>query len=191
MITLAIEFRTGFLGFNKDDVLNYVHLKDRELKALSSELKTKIAELEARLERLKEEHLSDVSTIEKLSKENVELNIKAAEYDRKTAEIDAMSANIGKLYLVSKSTAKTIVANAEESSKAVEAQTEKSIENIETTQASLKDLAEEILSASQSFVSRIGEFNRSLESAKTKVGENKNNSATVSEEFAELYAKLG
>ena len=134
MIILAIEFRTGFLGFNKDDVLNYVHLKDRELKALSTELRSKIAELEERLERLKEEHLSDVSTIEKLSKENVELNLKASEYERKTAEIDAMSANIGKLYLVSRSTAKTIVTSAEESSKVVENQTEKSIENIETAQ---------------------------------------------------------
>ncbi len=188
---MAIEFRTGFLGFNKDDVLNYVHLKDRELKALASELNAKIKELEERLEVLKKEHLSDVSTIDKLSKENAELNIKASEYDRKTAEIDAMSANIGKLYLVSKSTAKTIVNSAEENSKAVEAQTAKSIENIEITQASLKDLAEEILSASQNFVSRIGEFNRSLESTKSKVDENKQGASAVSEEFAELYAKLG
>ncbi len=188
--TMAIEFRTGFLGFNKDDVLNYVHLKDRELKTLSAELNAKIAELEKRLDRLKEEHLSDISTIEKLSKENTELNIKASEYDRKTAEIDAMSANIGKLYLVSKSTAKTIVADAEESSRIVSAQTDKSIDNIEQTQASLKELAEEILSASQSFVSRIGEFNRTLEDAKSKIDENKSNSSAVSEEFAELYAKL-
>ena len=49
---MAIEFRTGFLGFNKDDVLNYVHLKDRELKVLSSELNAKIKELEERLEVL-------------------------------------------------------------------------------------------------------------------------------------------
>ncbi len=187
---MAIEFRTGFLGFNKDDVLNYVHLKDRELKDLSASLNARVAELEARLERLKEEHLSDISTIEKLSRENAELNIKAAEYDRKTAEIDAMSANIGKLYLVSKSTAKTIVADAEASSRIVTAQTDKSIENIENAQASLKDLAEEILSASQGFVSRIGEFNRTLEDAKSKVDENKSSSKAVSEEFAELYAKL-
>ena len=50
--------------------------------------------------------------------------------------------------------------------------------------------AEEILSASQGFVSRIGEFNRSLEDAKSKVDENKSNSSAISEEFAELYAKL-
>ena len=187
---MAIEFRTGFLGFNKDDVLNYVHLKDRELKALSTELNTRIKELEAKLEQLKEEHLSDVSTIEKLSKENLELNIKAAEYDQKTAEIDAMSANIGKLYLVSRSTAKSIVSDAEENSRIVSMQTDKSIENIENAQASLKELAEEILSASQGFVSRIGQFNRTLEDAKTTVDKNKDHSAMVSDEFAELYAKL-
>lgn len=187
---MAIEFRTGFLGFNKDDVLNYVHLKDRELKVLSSELNAKIKELEERLEVLKKEHLSDISIIDKLTKENSELNIKVAEYDSKTAEIDAMSAKIGKLYLVSRSTAKTVVDEAQANAQIAEAQTEKSLQNIESTQASLKELAEEILSASQGFVSRIGEFNRSLEDAKSKVDENKSNSSAISEEFAELYAKL-
>lgn len=187
---MAIEFRTGFLGFNKDDVLNYVHLKDRELKVLSSELNAKIKELEERLEVLKNEHLSDISIIDKLTKENSELNIKVAEYDSKTAEIDAMSAKIGKLYLVSRSTAKTVVDEAQANAQIAEAQAEKSLQNIESTQASLKELAEEILSASQGFVSRIGEFNRSLEDAKSKVDENKSNSSAISEEFAELYAKL-
>lgn len=187
---MAIEFRTGFLGFNKDDVLNYVHLKDRELKVLSSELNAKIKELEERLEVLKKEHLSDISIIDKLTKENSELNIKVAEYDSKTAEIDAMSAKIGKLYLVSRSTAKTVVDEAQANAQIAEAQAEKSLQNIESTQASLKELAEEILSASQGFVSRIGEFNRSLEDAKSKVDENKSNSSAISEEFAELYAKL-
>ena len=187
---MAIEFRTGFLGFNKDDVLNYVHLKDRELKVLSSELNAKIKELEERLEVLKKEHLSDISIIDKLTKENSELNIKVAEYDSKTAEIDAMSAKIGKLYLVSRSTAKTVVDEAQANAQIAEAQTEKSLQNIESTQASLKELAEEILSASQGFVIRIGEFNRSLEDAKSKVDENKSNSSAISEEFAELYAKL-
>lgn len=187
---MAIEFRTGFLGFNKDDVLNYVHLKDRELKVLSSELNAKIKELEERLEVLKKEHLSDISIIDKLTKENSELNIKVAEYDSKTAEIDAMSTKIGKLYLVSRSTAKTVVDEAQANAQIAEAQTEKSLQNIESTQASLKELAEEILSASQGFVSRIGEFNRSLEDAKSKVDDNKSNSSAISEEFAELYAKL-
>ena len=187
---MAIEFRTGFLGFNKDDVLNYVHLKDRELKVLSSELNAKIKELEERLEVLKKEHLSDISIIDKLTKENSELNIKVAEYVSKTAEIDAMSAKIGKLYLVSRSTAKTVVDEAQATAQIAEAQAENSLQNIESTQASLKELAEEILSASQGFVSRIGEFNRSLEDAKSKVDENKSNSSAISEEFAELYAKL-
>ena len=187
---MAIEFRTGFLGFNKDDVLNYVHLKDRELKLLSSELGAKIKELEERLEALKKEHLSDLETIERLSKTNAELNIKVAEYDSKSAEIDAMSAKIGKLYLVSRSTAKTVVDEAQSSAQILDAQTDKSLQNIESAQASLKELADEILSASQGFVSRIGEFNRTLEDAKSKVDENKSNSSAVSEEFAELYAKL-
>lgn len=188
---MAIEFRNSLLGFNKDDVLSYVHMKDSELKALSNTLNDRIDQLQRQLEALKEEHLSALGTIGSLTHENDILKIKVNEYDRKVEEIDAVSAKIGKLYLVSKSTAKTIVDKAEESSEAVSSQTEKNLNSIEDTQASLKEIAESILSASQSFVSRLDQLQTSLTDVKSKVGANTSDSMRVSEEFAELYAKLG
>ncbi len=188
---MAIEFRNSLIGFNKDDVLSYVHMKDSELKALSNSLGNRIDELQKQLDALKEEHLSALGTIGSLTRENDVLKIKVSEYDQKVEEIDAVSAKIGKLYLVSKSTAKTIVDKAEESSEAVTTQTEKNLSSIEDTQASLKEIAESILSASQSFVSRLDELQNSLTDVKSKVGNNSSDSMKISEEFAELYAKLG
>ncbi len=188
---MAIEFRNSLLGFNKDDVLNYVHMKDHELKSLSASLNARIEELQGQLETLKAEHLSALGTIGTLTQEKDVLKVKVDEYDKKSADIEAMSAKIGKLYLVSKSTAKTIVENAENSSAAVNSQTEKNLENIESTQTSLKEIAESILAASQTFVSRIDDLQTSLTEVKSRVGNNDSETAKISEEFAELYAKLG
>ena len=39
---MAVEFRTSFLGFNRDDVLDYIHKKYADMKILSASLKDKI-----------------------------------------------------------------------------------------------------------------------------------------------------
>ena len=187
---MSIEFRNSFLGFNKDDVLSYVHLKDCELKNLSNNLNARIDELQKQLEDLKAEHLSALNTVGALTRENTGLKEKVDEYDKKATELETMSANIGKLYLVSKATAKSIVDKSEENSAIVAQQTEKQLKNIDDTQASLKNIAENILSASKNFVSRLDELQFALHEAKGKVNDNTSESTKVSEEFAELYAKL-
>lgn len=188
---MSIEFRNSFFGFNKDDVLNYVHMKDHELKNLSNSLNTKIDELQKQLDELKAEHLAALNTVGTLTRENGELKIKVDEYDKKANDLELMSANIGKLYLVSKATAKSIVEKSEESSAAIALQNERQLKNIENTQSSIKDIAESILSASKGFVTHLDELQSSLDAVKGKVASNNTESAQVSEEFAELYAKLG
>lgn len=188
---MSIEFRNSLLGFNKDDVLSYVHLKDCELKNLSNNLNTRIDQLQKQLEDLKAEHLSSLNTIGVLTRENSGLKEKVEQYDKKANELETMSANIGKLYLVSKATAKSIVSKSEENSAIVAEQNERQLKNIDETQASLKDIAENILSASKNFVSRLDELQSSLHDVKSKVNSNDDESAKISEEFAELYAKLG
>ena len=188
---MSIAFRNSLLGFNKDDVLNYVHMKDCELKNLSNNLNTKIGELQKQLDALKEEHLTALGTVGNLTRENGELKAKVDEYNKKSSELDLLSTNIGKLYLVSKASAKSIVNKSEESSAVIALQNEKQLENIEDTQSSLKDIAESILTASQSFVSKLDELQTSLNDIKGKVSSNNTETAKISEEFAELYAKLG
>ena len=188
---MAIEFRNSLLGFNKDDVLSYVHLKDSELKNLSNKLNARIDELQKQLESLKAEHLSVLGTVDSLSRENSQLKEQVDEYNKKTEEIETMSANIGRLYLVSKASAKSIVDKSEESAMLVSEHNDMQLTNIDDAQSSLKNIAESILSASKSFVSRLDEFESSLNEVKGRVNENTTQNVKISEEFAEIYAKLG
>ena len=188
---VAIEFRNGLFGFNKTDVLNYVHKKDAEFKELSSTLNGEIKTLKTDLKELRAEHDNALAVIASITAEKEALKAKVEEYDRKSREIDDLSAKIGKLYLVSKSSAKNIVSKAEENSNMITAETDKNLANLETTQASLKEIAEEILTASQSFVDKLDALQGSLTAAKFKVSENKAASEVISDEFAEIYAKLG
>ena len=188
---MAVEFRTGFLGFNKDDVLNYVHKKDYELKALSKELNTQIDGLKAELDALKTEYNDALVTVATLSFENSELKTKVAEFEAKAAEIEALSEKIGKLYLVSKTTANTIVKKAQENSELVARQTAEQIESLEAGKQSLKEITENILTASQGFVNNLETINESLDNTKSAISKNEEEKIEVSEEFAELYAKLG
>ena len=188
---MAIEFRNSLLGFNKDDVLSYVHLKDSELKNLSNKLNARIDELQKQLEALKAEHLSALGTIGTLTRENDELKETVDEYNKKSDELEIMSTNIGKLYLVSKATAKSIVDKSEENAEIIDKENKKQLNTIDETQGSLKEIAESILSASKSFVSRLDELQTSLHDVKNKVNDNSTQNIKISEEFAELYAKLG
>ncbi len=188
---MSIEFRNALFGFNKNDVLEYVSLKDKELKRLSVTLNTKISELQKQLDALKEEHIESLKTIGNLTAQNDDLKETVAEYEQKADEIEDLGNKIGKLYLVSKASAKNIVDRAEESSSLVAEQTDKSLENLEVTQSNLKEIAENILSASKNFVDKLDSLQESLNSTKEQICENKEESSQISDDFAELYAKLG
>ncbi len=187
---MSIEFRNALLGFNKNDVMEYVSIKDKELKRLSVTLNAKIDELQNQLETLKSEHLQSLKTIGSITAENDNLKAVVAEYDRKAQEIEDMGNKIGKLYLVSKASAKNIVTKAEQSSSLVAEQTNKNLENLELTQTDLKEIAESILTASQNFVEKLDSLQESLANAKLQISENNEESSQISEDFAELYAKL-
>ena len=96
---MAIEFRNALLGFNKNDVLEYVAQKDKELKRLSVTLNSRIDKLSQELEVLKNEHQSSLSTIGNLTIENDNLKACIAEYEKKIDEIEDIGNKIGKLYL--------------------------------------------------------------------------------------------
>lgn len=188
---MAVEFRTGFLGFNKDDVLSYVHKKDLELKTLSKELNEKIEQLNKQLKTLEQEHKDALITVAAISSENDVLKARAAEVENQALELENLGSKIGKLYLMSKATAKTMVENAEENLAISDKQAEENIRSIELTQESLKEIVAKVLASSEEFVNNLDSLNHSLEGAKEQISDNKEVSVNVSEEFAELYSKLG
>ena len=187
---MSVIFRNSFLGFNKDDVLNYVHKKDAELNSLSKQLNEIISKLKNEVSTLKNEFDTLNSSYNQTVKENMELKVKLNEFEEKAAEIENLSTKIGKLYLVSKSSAKTIVEKAEENSAVITSQVEENLSKIENTNIAVNDITLKIISACETFASELNSLNSSLEEAKTMVTDNKSKSIKVSEEFAEIYEKL-
>ena len=127
---MAVEFRTSFLGFNRDDVLDYIHKKDADMKILSASLKDKIKSLEEELSSIKTDFSEALKNNAELSEKNEELTAKINEFEAKKDEIESLSRKIGKLYLVSKSSAKSIVDRAEETASIINEQAQIRLKNI-------------------------------------------------------------
>ncbi len=187
---MAVEFRTSFLGFNRDDVLNYVHKKDADTKVLVASLNDKIKALEGELSSIKADLGEALKSNAELIAQNEELTSSLNDYKAKEEEIESLSRKIGKLYLVSKSSAKSIVDRAEETASIINEQAEIRLKNITETEDSLHEITKQIVSASEKYVSELGMIENSLAEAKVKVSERDAERVRISEEFAEIYEKL-
>lgn len=187
---MSVIFRNSFIGFNKDDVLDYVHKKDTELNSLSKSLNDTISKLNNEIKDLKSKLEILNNSYNQTIKENMELRMQLNAFEEKAAEIENISTKIGKLYLVSRSSAKSIVEKAEENSAVINSQIEDNLNNIETTNTAVNDITLKIISACENFASELATLNNSLEEAKVKVSGNTAKSVKISEEFAEIYEKL-
>ncbi len=187
---MAIKFRSSFLGFNRDDVLEYVHKKDADMKILSASMNDKIKALEEELSSLKADFGAAVKNNRELTDKNRELEAQICTYKDKEEEIESLSRKIGKLYLISKSSAKSIVDRAEESASIINEQARIRLANITETEDSLHDITKQIVAASEKYVSELSIIENSLAEAKVKVSERDAERVRISEEFADIYEKL-
>lgn len=187
---MAVEFRSSFFGFNRDDVFDYVHKKDAEMKILTASMNEKLHVLEEELAQLKADFNEAVKNNSELSSENSRLSSELEVFKSKSDEIDSLSRKIGKLYLVSKSSAKSIVERAEENAQILDEQTKLRLSNIEQTEESLHTITKHIVSASEKYVSELSSLSVSLAEAKEKVGNKDAERIRISEEFSEIYEKL-
>lgn len=188
---MATEFRTAFLGFNRDDVLKFVHKKDYEMKAAKEKASTEIATLKALTEELTAKLQSATTENLHLSKENAEMKVRLDEFEAQAESINNTAEKIGKLYLVSKTSAKTILDKAHESSVAISNETSKNLENIVLTQDALSDIKSRLISSADEFIKELEGLNSSLNTAKDTLNKNSEEQIKVSAEFAEIYQKLG
>ncbi|MCQ2478591.1 MAG: DivIVA domain-containing protein, partial [Clostridia bacterium] len=108
MNKMSVGFRKSFLGFNCEDVMSYIEDSHKSFMKKEEELNGKISELNKTVSNLS-------SDIEDLNKTNEALQDKVKEYTSKQDEIERLSQNIGKLYLVAQSNAKAIVKNSVDS----------------------------------------------------------------------------
>ena len=188
---MATEFRTAFLGFNRDDVLKYVHKKDFDMKAAHEKSTAEICQLKTSLEKLTAELEATAKENEALKKDNADIKQRLDEFESQIDSINNTAEKIGKLYLVSKTSAKAIVDKAHESSVLVNNETSKNLENIVLTQEALSEIKSRIISSADGFIKELDGLNVSLKDAKDTLTTNTEEQVKVSAEFAEIYQKLG
>ena len=105
MNKMSVGFRKSLFGFNSDDVIAYIEQSHKKFSAKEKELNQKIDELDGTIANVNAQ-LEDL----KVAKANVEAQLK--EYTDKHDEIERLSQNIGKLYLVAQANAKSIMQNS-------------------------------------------------------------------------------
>jgi len=171
---MAIGFRKSLFGFNSDDVISYIERTHKSYAEKEAVLKVKIKELDNSLATANDE----LEAI-KQAKEKIEEELKV--YTDKYVEIERLSQNIGKLYLVAQANANSIMQASQESSELSRKEVVRNLTSIEDAHGSLNELKTEILRTSAGFAAKVEVLMSELEATREKINQN---ISTISENTA-------
>lgn len=180
---MAVGFRKSFLGFNCEDVLNYIETSHKTHSEKEKELNGEINNLNGTIESLKKQ-LSD------LTAERDEISAKLQEFNKKYEEIDRLSQNIGKLYLVAQSNAQAIMRNAVENSTMAQTEVDTNVNAISNAHQSLTDIRNEINETSATFTKKVSELINSLDETRRQITDNTADTELRKGEFAAVVQML-
>ena len=180
---MSIGFRKSLFGFNCDDVIDYVEKTHRKFKNKADELTQKADDLSTQL------HLSQ-EAYEKLLAEKNEISEKLEAFTKKADEIEQLSENIGKLYLVSQTNAQAIISNAEANSELAKSEVEKNLSAIDEAHASLNALRENIVKTSDNFIKEVESMLSSLDFTRQQIAHNTQNSEDAIDDFEAVFESI-
>ena len=142
---MSVGFRKSLLGFNCEDVMSYIENSHKAFSKKEKEFKEKIDDLDGVIKNVN----AELESI-KEAKAQVEAELKA--YTDKKEEIERLSQNIGKLYLVAQSNAQAIMKNSDESRSLAEEEIARNLSSINEAHESLDALKERVLQTSNDFI---------------------------------------
>ncbi len=180
---MSVGFRKSLLGFNCSDVMEYIEKSQNRFSKREKELTEKTDTLAAEL-KLNEESLN------KLNAEKEQISKKLAEYNEKYEEIERLSENIGKLYLVAQANAQAITANSRKNAELAEGETAKNLSAIDTAHNSLEELKKQIKTTSEDFLSELDTLISSLNETRVTVASNTKASEAAKKQFDEIYTSM-
>lgn len=180
---MSVGFRKSLFGFNCDDVIDYIEeshkrfsYKEKELNKKISNLDATIADVNAQLDAVK------------VAKAEVEEQLKF--YTDKYDEIERLSQNIGRLYLVSQANAKSIMQSSTENSEIVGLEVEKNLHSIDNAHEQLAVLKAEIIQTSNDFMNKVDALVASLSVAREHLDQNNADNKELTEQFESLLAEI-
>ena len=180
---MSVGFRKSLFGFNCDDVINYIDETHKKFSEKESSLNEKIDNLDSTLENVNKQ-LTEVLT----TKAAVDAQLK--EYTDKYEEIERLSQNIGKLYLVAQANSKSIIQNATENRDIANREVEKNLHSIDNAHETLSALKNEIMQTSADFVTKVDALVSSLNSAREQINNKTQENRELVERFESIFADI-
>ncbi len=180
---MSVGFRKSLFGFNCDDVIAYIENTHRDFSAKETLLNKKIGDLDSTLVNVN-------AQLEEIKAAKAKVDAQLKEYTDKYDEIERLSQNIGKLYLVAQSNAKTIMQNSAESQEMSRKEIERNLGCIDEAHESLNSLKSEIMQTSADFVSKVEALVASLNITREQITNNDSQNKELSEKFESLYAEM-
>ena len=180
---MSVGFRKSMFGFNRDDVNRYIETLNKSHSDKENALKSEVSDLNDNLNRLREE-LGSISA----EKERIQRSLD--EYTEKYDEIERLSQNIGKLYLVAQSNARAVMKNSAQNRDTVKREVEENLNSIDSAHISLDGIRAKMIETSNDFVARLDTLMTSLESARELIDKNDTENLGRQGEFERLYSEI-
>ena len=180
---MAVGFRKSLFGFNSDDVIEYIERAQNTFNKREADLSEKLSSAKKELALSQENY-------EALMSEKQELEQKIEEFNTKYADIERLSENIGKLYLVAQANSKVIIDNSQKSAQISDFEVERNLYSIDEAHKSLEELRANITKTSENFVSEVDKLISSLTDTKAKINQNTLAVEEAKKEFSEIFASI-
>ena len=180
---MAVGFRKSLFGFNCDDVMKYIERSQKSFAEKEKDLTNQVEELSKSLDLSNENY-------RKLNDEKELIAKKLADFSEKYEEIERLSENIGKLYLVAQANAQAIMANSEENANLANSEVEKNLSAINDAHESLDSLRKSVIQTSNEFLCEIDGLISSLNETKETIAANIASAEEHKNQFNEVFRTL-
>ena len=180
---MAVGFRKSLFGFNCDDVMKYIERSQKSFAEKEKDLTNQVEELSKSLGLSNENY-------RKLNEEKELIAKKLADFSEKYEEIERLSENIGKLYLVAQANAQAIMANSEENANLANSEVEKNLSAINDAHESLDSLRKSVIQTSNEFLCEIDGLISSLNETKETIAANIASDEEHKNQFNEVFRTL-
>lgn len=181
-VKMSRKFRNSLLGFNKDDVMSFVI----ESKETESDLKKKINELTSKINTLEDE-VSELKMLQlKTDKALKESESELEAYHQREEALTQLSESIGRLYLVAKANAESVMAIANESAEKSMHAVNKNIEIASYAENELSQISELLNEKTREYLAAVAEIKQQLSDTKQTVVEARESISERNAEMAEV-----
>lgn len=180
---MALGFKKSFFGYNCEEVTEYIT-------KLTAENNKNVSVLKQRIQAETENTAKANEQIEDLNKKIKEIEDTLNFYKSKYDEVKKLSDNIGKLYLVAQTNAKSIIDSANTAHESSKAEIEKNIEVLNSTDESLNVLEQKVSALSSEFSKSVAALREELCAVKELANQAENASEAGNENFKIAYNSI-